>query len=133
MSSDADGEVLDGVVLHNLSALESLSGAELVAPIVVMFGRDGGSSLAAIRSGFQHDQRADLLSALHKLKGSAGNIGARRVAALCQELEAVAASGDHQEWESQVSRLARELEAANEALAELVAATAGGADCRPGP
>ena len=66
---------------------------------------------------------AALERAAHKLRGSAGNVGAHGVASLCEELETVGRSGGCAA-SGQTERLRAELDRACRTLQELVAVRA---------
>jgi CheY-like chemotaxis protein/HPt (histidine-containing phosphotransfer) domain-containing protein len=82
-----DEPALDLNRITQLRQLGSMGGTDLLGRVVELFARDGLIGLAAIREAATLQSVAGLREALHKLKGTAANIGANRVAALCRQLE----------------------------------------------
>ena len=117
-------EVLDDEVLSGLQELESLSGRDLMVPIVQMFIRDSVQGLARVSRGIA-DDIGGLRQALHKLKGSAANIGAFQVADLCLEVETLLQRKEPPLTGELVDRLGVEVARATEALTALVLQPAG--------
>jgi CheY-like chemotaxis protein len=87
----ATEELLDRAVVENL---RQLGGPELVSELVRMFLEDAESRLAALREGVEKNDAGALERTAHTLKGSSGNMGATRMAAVCAELEEAGASRD---------------------------------------
>ncbi|HYP46910.1 MAG TPA: response regulator [Propionibacteriaceae bacterium] len=79
--------VLNQQRLDALRHLGDLKGVTLVDRMIELYSRDSAASLAAIRNAVQDGDSHTLQEAAHKMKGSASNVGAQRVAALCQQLE----------------------------------------------
>ncbi len=79
-------EVLDPTRLDALRRMGPAAPA-LVAQAVERFVGQAGESVAAIRRAVVADDSADMGSRAHQLGGSAANLGARQVTALCRELE----------------------------------------------
>ncbi len=61
--------------------------------LVDAFFDDSGNLLIAIQKAIDEDNAESLRRAVHSLKGSAGNMAARVLAVLCQDLEGLAFSG----------------------------------------
>ena len=59
-----------------------------------VFFSEADMRLAELREAAGRGDAAGLTRAAHTLKGASGNMGARRLAALCQELEEAGHSGD---------------------------------------
>jgi len=106
-----------------LRQLGSMGGSDLLGRVVGLFARDGESGLAAIREASLSHSVAGLHEALHKLKGTSANVGAKRVAALCRQLEDQSMD-DHSTatliTPRQLDQLETELENANRAIAQAV-------------
>jgi HPt (histidine-containing phosphotransfer) domain-containing protein len=86
--------------------------------MIVSFISRGMDRLGALRRALAVADHKALADAAHELKGSAGTIGAVRVAELCRQLENSARVGVPPEFEL-VDELEVELERANQALLEL--------------
>lgn len=117
MTDDASEPVLDPMVL---AALRSDLGADADAVL-----REIATSFAA-EIACQHralSEAADapaLARAAHRLRGSAVNVGARRLAALCRAVEAAALAGNEDGARTAAGRIAAELAPAGAAVAALV-------------
>jgi PAS domain S-box-containing protein len=92
-SPDGDGleEPLDEGVL---AGLRELGDADLLSELSTMFLDDASSRLAALRETVEGGDAKAVEQIAHALKGSSGNMGAKRMAKICAELEYVGASGD---------------------------------------
>ncbi|MFD5277127.1 response regulator [Pseudarthrobacter sp. NPDC058362] len=106
-----------------LAMLRSLggNGQDLFAAAAAAFRDSVPARLAALRSAVHAGGGPALVEAAHALKGSAGNIGAGAVAALCSELEGMGRSGSLTAAAALLPRLEAELQRANDALDKEVA------------
>jgi CheY-like chemotaxis protein/HPt (histidine-containing phosphotransfer) domain-containing protein len=86
-ASWGDQPALDLNRIAQLRQLGTMGGTDLLGRVTTLFLRDGKTSLAAVRQASTADRVGDLRHELHKLKGTASNLGAGRVAALCARLE----------------------------------------------
>lgn len=111
---------IDQQRLADLQELASPDQSDLLAVIISTFADDGANSMVTLRAAADAHAVTDLQLAAHELKGASANIGATRVATLCQEVEA----GAHRWAESETSELLDQLEVelnrACRALAEAV-------------
>ena len=78
--------MIDPEAIDELREMES-RGAISVARMVDLFNQSGETILPALRQAVAQEQSADLQREAHTLKGSARDLGAPRLAALCQKLE----------------------------------------------
>jgi CheY-like chemotaxis protein len=93
--SDAlDKSALDSTILANLRNLETTSGKTILAKLAALFSRATPPRLASLRSAIAADEVTLVNQEAHTLKGSCLNLGARRMAALCSDLEAQGQAGD---------------------------------------
>lgn len=89
-TADDFGETPDAV---DLAVLASLEGAQvegepdIVVELMELYLEDASGKLAAMREGLTEKGGGSVGRLAHSLKGSSANLGARRVAALCEELE----------------------------------------------
>ena len=82
-----DGDqVLDGAALDELREMEA-RGAISVHEIVELFHQSGEDILPALHQALAQREAGDLEREAHTLKGSARDLGALRLAAVCQRLE----------------------------------------------
>ena len=112
------GEPVDAAVL---AGLRELGDAELVADLAGMFLGDAEARLAALRGALENGDADTVERAAHTLKGSSGNMGAARMAAVCAELEEAGASGDLGRAPGLLARLEEELGRVRPALEAEVA------------
>lgn len=78
--------------LRTLRDQVSLSGEDVLGDLLALFQRDGALRADAIREALVTQDPEARRKAAHSLKGSAGNMGARRVALLAQHAERVDAT-----------------------------------------
>ncbi|MEP7177306.1 MAG: response regulator [Gemmatimonadales bacterium] len=113
----AGGDVLDpGVV----GALLSLAGDSpgFFEDLVGLFLDDLTPRLDGVREGLAARQGGEVVRWAHSLRGSAANLGAVRLAALCGEIEVAARGGDIVAATAFAARLDAEAEQVRAALAE---------------
>ena len=89
MGGAAPGElpILDETVLarlHDLRAQVQRPGEDMLGELIVLFERDSGARIEALRHAADAAERKQ---AAHALKGSAANLGALRVAARALHIE----------------------------------------------
>ncbi len=110
-AADADeaDPVTDGVfdmtALDQLKEMDSGSG-DLVQRAVNLFEEHSKPAMLRVAKSLQGDDRAETASAAHALKSMSLNLGARKLADICKEIEAVASEGED------AADLMRELRAA---------------------
>jgi CheY-like chemotaxis protein len=75
--------LLDYSLLHELT--ETGRRLDYVATLVLCFKQEGEHLLGGLRHAFSLNEFADSRTLLHRLKGMCGSIGAREMAAICQE------------------------------------------------
>ncbi len=85
--------VVDEAAWADLAQLAQQDAREVVTPLIAQLLADLPARLAALREAVvQHDPEA-LARAAHRLKGDAGLLGVREVAACCTQLERLGRSG----------------------------------------
>ena len=105
---------VSGLPTLELSALDAYrvpGDSSALAELVRLVLDDLGPRVAAIRSAADAGDIGRLKDTAHTLKGSAGNLGGRRLAALCSQLELQARSGGGKDLMDLVASI--EAEAAN--------------------
>ena len=81
--------------IDRASLLERVEGdQELLTEIVQLFQQDAPEILIVIREALQRGDLEVLERSAHSLKGAAGNLSAKAMAAVSQQLEKDAKSGD---------------------------------------
>ena len=107
---------IDPQALAGLRALESAGETGFLGEMINTFLDSSPTRFAAIRQAVEKADAKALERQAHSLRGSCGTLGARRMAALCQELEALAEAGNVGETEPLVARLVQEYAVAKAAL-----------------
>ncbi len=77
---------------ETVDKLVDLGGVKLLGQLIDLFVEAAPQRIGAIRAGTA-DGRDDAQMAAHTLKSSAGNLGAMRMWAVCQNLETMASEG----------------------------------------
>ncbi|MBA3730898.1 MAG: Hpt domain-containing protein [Gammaproteobacteria bacterium] len=80
-------DAIDPAALDNLQKIRRPDGPDLLARVIELFLHDTPPRLAALRDTATRGSARDLARIAHTLKGSSANLGARRMVALCAELE----------------------------------------------
>jgi len=89
-------EVIDPIVIAGLRQLRIPGKPDPLAEIIDLFLQEAPAQLEAMRQAIAKNEMtamARTISAATALKGSAGNLGARSLAALCDEIEQAAKAG----------------------------------------
>jgi len=101
-----------------LAGLRELDGdAQGIGEIVTMFFHDTETRLEQLRQALQQGEAPVVRDLSHGLKGSSGMFGARRLSALCAQVEALAADGDMTAASEVLSQLETEFASVRRALA----------------
>jgi two-component system sensor histidine kinase/response regulator len=122
-----DGGIGDAIV--DADQIESLrgmseSGENLLAVLVGLFLHDTPMRLATMRSAAEAGDAETLARAAHNLIGSAGNVGALRMVALCRKIDRAARAGDVTNASDMVDQLITEFALVETALREKVSSEA---------
>jgi two-component system, sensor histidine kinase and response regulator len=88
---EATEEPLDRDIIENL---RDLGGSEMLSELAQIFFEDTRSNLATLRKALEEGDAQSVERVSHTLKGSAANMGAFRMSALCMKLENTGASGN---------------------------------------
>ena len=79
--------VLDHAVLDELLSFADDGDPELLVDLIQMFLEDGPSKVEAVSQGLATGDFDMAERAAHSLKGSSGNLGARIVQEICEQLQ----------------------------------------------
>ncbi|HSB54579.1 MAG TPA: ATP-binding protein [Gemmatimonadales bacterium] len=120
----APDSVISGEVLHGLRELEAAGQEGLLAELARLFGDQGWMLLDEIRNAALAGRVEELVARLHTFKGTAGSVGAKRLAECCREFELAAPALSRSASLDRVERLATEFERARTALLQEVASHA---------
>ncbi len=114
-------EPLDAAALGNLRELETTTPG-LLKNITKLFLEETPKGLERLKVAVSAEDAALSARLAHAMKGSAGNLGARGMAAICAEVEAHAKAGDFESAPNRVRELDREFDRVRSALHALALA-----------
>ncbi|MBL8793967.1 MAG: response regulator [Planctomycetia bacterium] len=80
-------EVLDPAVVDSLLKMQDAGAPNFLRELLDLFRSDAPPLVEAIGRGLAANDAVQVRAAAHSLKGTAGNLGARRLAELCADLE----------------------------------------------
>jgi HPt (histidine-containing phosphotransfer) domain-containing protein len=80
-------QILDMSVVEELLSLSDDGDPELLLDLIQMFLDDGPAKVQAVTEGLQAGDFDKMERAAHSLKGSSGNLGARRLQNVCEGLQ----------------------------------------------
>ena len=89
-----DQPVLDQAVLSALRGLTPPGEPDVLAEVLRLFLNEVPPRMVRLRNAWQGGNIEEMHRAAHSLKGSAGNIGARRLYDVCHQLDAIGKAGD---------------------------------------
>jgi two-component system sensor histidine kinase/response regulator len=108
-------------VFARQTALDRFNGEEqLLEEVVELFVSDAPNRLADVRTSLEQGDPKRLQNAAHSLKGSAGYVGAERVAAQAMKLEELGRRGDLSAALEAFGQLEREIEELKRAVADVM-------------
>lgn len=86
-----DPDVIDETAIQRL---HRIGGNELVGELIAIFLRNAPERIASALAGASTGNMSQVLLAVHSLKSSCANVGARRMRKLAIEIETIALDGD---------------------------------------
>lgn len=86
--------VLDQAVLNTLRKLTPPGEPDVLAEVLRLFLDEVPPRIARLRNAWSSGNIEEMHRAAHSLKGSSGNIGARRLYEVCSQLDAIGKAGD---------------------------------------
>jgi PAS domain S-box-containing protein len=107
---------VDAAVLASLRELGGAKDPGYLSGLISVFLEDSAKRLEALRGAVASGDAKALERAAHALKGASGNMGVRRIRALCLHLEAIGKSGAVSRAEELMEALEREWSRAKAAL-----------------
>jgi two-component system, sensor histidine kinase and response regulator len=116
---------LDQGVLMNLRELQEEGEPDILAELAELFLEDVTPQLEALRGAIERGDTSSVERVTHTLKGSSSNMGATRMATLCEELEDVVRSGDLSRAPVLIERLKAEFGRVRDALEAEIAGSRG--------
>ena len=94
VSSENMSEIIDLSILESFRDYQQPGEPDLVGKLIDLFVVDTTGRISVIKQAIIDGDSALIKREAHNAKGGAGNIGARRMAACCKELEQKAAQSD---------------------------------------
>ena len=116
------GPVLDPLVLENLRQLTADGEPDVLAEVLQLFLEDVPRRIAKLRAGCAAGDAVEVYTTAHSLKGSAGNIGAQTLFAVCRQLDDKARAGDLTDAGQLIDTLDREFARVEVAIRGILAA-----------
>lgn len=86
-------DVVDHEVLNSLRAQQSPDEPDFLDELIGLFIGDLGPRMVGLKTAVSRRDAATAAQLAHALRGSCGNFGAARMAALCERLECQAQNG----------------------------------------
>lgn len=80
-------EVLDPEVIDSLRQLSAPGEPDALREVLLLFLDDVPRRMARLNASYEDGNAIELQRAAHSLKGSSGNIGARRMFDVCRQLD----------------------------------------------
>lgn len=111
---------IDMSVVQELLDLSDDGDPELLIDLIQMFLEDGPSRVQSILEGLAEGDLEKVERAAHSLKGSAGNLGARKVQDIAEQLQVSSRQGDADVVKGQVESLPQAFAAAEQDFRELL-------------
>jgi HPt (histidine-containing phosphotransfer) domain-containing protein len=111
---------LDPAAIARLRALSTPSEPDLLRELVEIFARDANAGLVSLVEAVQTGEPKMIADHAHKLVSGCENVGARRMAQYCRDLEdAARGSQPGGDYSSHLARIRREFTSVIDALGEL--------------
>ncbi len=108
--------ILDPRVLDTFRKLQEPGEPDIIAQLIDLYLNELPDRLTAVRQAVENRDAARLAKAAHTLKGSSANMGARRAARVCLELERCGKADDLTRATDLVAQLEKEITSARDAL-----------------
>ena len=117
IAAQSAAETIDPLIIAGLRHLREPGQPDLLVELIDLFLVDARTQLAAIETAVTTRNMGAALTAASSLKGSAGNLGAHRLAGLCTEIEGHAWAGSLSEAVPVVAQAKEEFVRVESALA----------------
>ncbi len=113
-------DVLDPVVVASLRELTPPGEPDVLTEVLKLFLDEAPKRLERLRDAWQERNAPDLQRAAHSLKGSAGNIGAKRMYEICRQLDERGKANDFPGAKHLIESLAAEFRSVEEEIRQLL-------------
>jgi two-component system, sensor histidine kinase and response regulator len=115
--ADVTCDAVDMAMLISLEVVQVEGEPDLIVELIDLYLEDAPRQMAVMQKAIAVADGVSLKRAAHSLKGSSANLGARRLAGLCEELEQMCRAESFQEVMAQLARLEQELERVRQSFA----------------
>ncbi|MCI0486292.1 MAG: response regulator [Blastocatellia bacterium] len=109
-------DIIDREALSNLQGLDDDEDSDFIVELVSIYLEDTSSRLEQLKEAVKRGDAEALYKVAHALKGSSANLGVKRVAALCAELEQKGRAGTLEESHACLAQLEVEVDFARQAF-----------------
>ena len=106
----AEPEVLDRAVIETLRQLTTPGEPDVLTEVLQLFLQEVPPRMDRLRNAVALGNIEEVYRAAHSLKGSAGNIGAQRLMAVCRQIDEMGRAGDLKDAAPLLTALALEYE-----------------------
>lgn len=113
---EPDSEALDRTIINGLKELREPGQPDPLRELIELFLKDAQPRLQQMEVAAAAGDLAKLTAATHTLKGSASNLGARRLATLCAALEKQSKAGDTGQSDKTLAEVTTEFAVVRELL-----------------
>jgi signal transduction histidine kinase/CheY-like chemotaxis protein len=110
-------QAFDSSVLEGLRELQQEGSPDLITELIELYTIDTKKRLTELRAALNKQDMPDSLRTAHHLKGSSGNLGVRRMALLCSQLEEQLQKHEFNGSEAMLAQLEREFKRVEQAFA----------------
>jgi two-component system sensor histidine kinase/response regulator len=107
---DMVGEAVDLTILASFEDVQGEGEPDVIVELIDLYLNDTSSRMAAMQTAITRNDEVPLRHGAHSVRGSSANLGAHRVAALCEELERMECNELFQRGSGLLTRLEQELE-----------------------
>jgi CheY-like chemotaxis protein/HPt (histidine-containing phosphotransfer) domain-containing protein len=114
--SEPDPEALDRTIINGLMELREPGQPDPLRELIELFLKDAQPRLQQMEAAASAGDLPKLAAATHTLKGSASNLGARRLAAFCATLEKQSKAGDARQSAQTLAEVTAEFTTVRELL-----------------
>jgi PAS domain S-box-containing protein len=115
-ASEPEAEALDRTIINGLKELREPGQPDPLRELIELFLKDAQPRLQQMEAAASAGDLPRLATATHTLKGSASNLGARRLAALCAALEKQSKAGDASQSSQTLAEVTAEFTTVRELL-----------------
>ncbi len=116
----ANPDVLDPVVVASLRQLTPPGEPDVLTEVLNLFLDEAPKRMERLRDAWQDRNTAELQRSAHSLKGSAGNIGARRMYDICKQLDERGKASDFSGAKHLIEALAGEFDRVEHEIRQLL-------------